>query len=78
MFEESISRTLFYQHFFGKDEQSKDGYYFDLSICEQMFKLSPIQVSHADNITGATPLEHAIYQKDLALVKVNFSTMLAS
>jgi hypothetical protein len=74
-FDEQASRTIFYQFFFNKVSQykatsGKQTLRLDDSIYENMIQLYQPQVDHIDTITGMTPLELAIHEKNEIIVEV--------
>jgi hypothetical protein len=74
------SRTIFYQFFFGKmkygqnfkDTSNVDHHKltFNEAIYEKMIQEYKPEVNHIDKVTGMTPLELAIREKNLIITEV--------
>jgi hypothetical protein len=78
-FDEQTSRTIFYQFFFNKvsqvhtpteDGSSKQAPKLNNSIYEKMIQQYQPEVNHIDMVTGMTPLELAIHEKNETIVEV--------
>jgi hypothetical protein len=76
----NASRTIFYQFFFGRMkyrqkfvDTSNVGYNkltFDEAVFKQMIQSCKPEVNHIDKVTGMTPVELAIREKNMIMIEV--------
>lgn len=75
--DEQLPRTIFYQFLFDKVSQyptpamsDQQTLKFDDSVYEKMIQLYQPEVNYIDTITGMTPLELAIHERNKIMIEV--------